>query len=1055
MAEANNYVSVLSNLLYIYKRNGSDYWKSVRLSKRALKSSSIAEVCFGGDHRPHLEVIIGGKRIVGLLDSGASISCLGGDAAKKISDWELPFKPINTSVKTASGAEQKVMGYSDVIVSYGEKRRLIRLYVVPSLTLDLYLGIDFWNEFGLVPMQIDELEADHECDKLDENPEKPRMHSLTTEQLEKLELVKKCFPSFETEGLGKTSLIQHIITTTETRPIKQRHYPVSPPIQERMYAELDRMLALGVIEESQSPWNSPVVLTKKSNGKARLCLDSRALNEVTKKDAYPMPTIEGILSRLGETHFISSIDLKDAFWQIELEEGSREETAFSVPGRPLYQYRRMPFGLCNAAQTMCRLIDRVIDHELRQFTFVFIDDLLIISADFETHLARFRRIAERLKSANLTINVDKSHFCMIEVSYLGYIVGNGTLSTDPNKVKAIIDFPVPRTVKQVRSFLGMTGWYRRFVANYADVSAPITSLLQKNKTFTWTTEAEEAFKVLKTALTTAPILTHPDFTKPFVIQCDASSSGVGSVLYQIGGDNEEHPIAYFSKKLNSAQRNYSVTELECLAAVLSVKKFRQYVEGSRFTIVTDHASLKWLMVQKDLSGRLARWSLKLQGFDFAIEHRKGSANVVPDALSRVYMDELNGDETTGDAILDAENFTDDDYCALVKRINDNIDRTPGLQIRDNRVFINTGPGEVKWKLWIPDSLTVAVIKNAHDHVLASHCGTAKTLETVQRMYFWPRMVAQIKQYVADCSVCKETKAPNHTLRPQMGQQIKVEHPWQFIYTDLLGPYPRSKAGNSSLLIVMDKFSKYVLLKPLRKATAGEITRYIENEVFHVYGVPESILSDNGVQYRSNIFKNLLSTYGVKHIQTATHSPQVNASERVNRSILAAIRAYVGSDQSNWDANISSIASSLRNRKHDSTGYSPYYLLFGQHFVNHGSIHGLLRQLNELPVSSTQILPPADFREAVREDVRCNLEAAHKRHEDTYNTRCKPTNFRSGQEVFVRAFNQSNFAQGHNAKLAKQWIPARIISKVGSALYTLEDRQGKTLTMTYHAKDIRI
>lgn len=561
---------------------------------------------------------------MGLLDSGASISCFGRDAEERVKGMGLQFKPISSTVQTADGNAQTVKGYVDVMITYFSNTRLVRLFIVPSLSQDLYLGIDFWQQFGLAPRVVEEINVEEQVSAAESLPEAPKMHILTDLQQSQLQVVKDLFPSSTNESLGKTSLLQHIITTTEIRPIKQRHYPVSPPVQERMYAELDRMLSLGVIEESESPWNSPVVLVKKANGKSRLCLDSRALNEVTKKDACPMPTIEGILSRLGETYYISSIDLKDAFWQIELEESSREKTAFSVPGRPLYQYRRMPFGLCNAPQTMCRLIDRVINNELRESTFVFIDDLLVVSADFQTHLEQLRKVAERLRVANLTINVDKSHFCMTEIRYLGFIVGNGVLKTDPSKVQAIVEFPSPVTVKQVRRFLGMTGWYRRFIANYSEITSPLTNLLKKNVPFSWPAEAEDAFQQL----------THPDFSRQFVIQCDASGSGIGSVLFQLSDEGEEHPIAYFSNKLNSAQRNYSVTELECLAAVLSIKKFRAYIEGSRFKIITDHASLKWLMSQKDLSGRLARWSLKLQSFDFCIEHRKGKSNVVPDALSR-------------------------------------------------------------------------------------------------------------------------------------------------------------------------------------------------------------------------------------------------------------------------------------------------------------------------------------------------------------------------------------------------------------------------------------
>jgi len=282
-------------------------------------------------------------------------------------------------------------------------------------------------------------------------------------------------------------------------------------------------------------------------------------------------------------------------------------------------------------------MDRVIPPSLRDRVFVYLDYPLIISETFEEHLDTLLQVAEQLRVAGLTINVEKSKFLVPEVTYLGYVVSRDGVRVDPDKVSAIEQYPEPKNVKQVRRFLGMAGYYRRFIANYSDVSLGLTNLLKGAKgKFTWTKEAEESFKWLKKALVSSPVLISPDYTKPFILACDASRDGVGCALMQSDQEGNERPVAFMSKKLNSAQKNYSVTELECLAAVLGVKKFRPYLEGQAFTIVTDHASLKWLMQQKELSGRLARWSLKLQAFNFNIEHRKGTQNIVPDALSKVF-----------------------------------------------------------------------------------------------------------------------------------------------------------------------------------------------------------------------------------------------------------------------------------------------------------------------------------------------------------------------------------------------------------------------------------
>lgn len=289
----------------------------------------------------------------------------------------------------------------------------------------------------------------------------------------------------------------------------------------------------------------------------------------------------------------------------------------------------------------------------------------------------------------------------------------------------------------------------------------------------------------------------------------------------------------------------------------------------------------------------------------------------------------------------------------------------------------------------------------------------------------------------------------------MGKQFPVERPFQRLFIDLLGPYPRSKAGHTTILIVLDQLSKFVWLKPLKKATAKNIGHFLESEIFHFVGAPESLLSDNGVQFVSKELKEVLSRYGVKQIFTASHSPQANASERVNRSIIASIRAYIDTDQTTWDQHLSSITGALRNAVHSSTGKSPYYIVFGQHMVQHAGTYTLLRSLQSLPTGDIITTPPADFRDAVNEQVRAKLTQARDRNERTYNTRTRNVSFQPGQEVFIRNFKQSDFSRNFNAKLGRQWTPARIVRRKGSCIYVVEDRQGKAIKVAYHAKDIRV
>lgn len=347
-------------------------------------------------------------------------------------------------------------------------------------------------------------------------------------------------------------------------------------------------------------------------------------------------------------------------------------------------------------------------------------------------------------------------------------------------------FPVPKNKKQERRFLGMTGWYRRFISNFASLSAPLTDSLQggPNSIFTFSPEAEEAFEKLKVALTSAPILSNPDFSLPFIIQCDASTTGISAVLSQVYLNGDEKVIYYHSQKLNRAQRNYSITELECLAAISWVQKFRPFIELQEFQIITDHASLQWLIIQKELSGRLARWSLKLQAFDFTIVHRKGSEHVVPDALSRAYsVDSLDtGDLFFGSVDLQDPEFYSSEYKDLIITVEQSKKLLPDISISDGYLykkvsFTSGNPldDDNSWKLWIPNKLTENLIRISHNPPSCSHGGIAKTLNRLKRWYYWPNMALHVTAVVDACEVCKGTKASNTISRPPMGKQIIVDH----------------------------------------------------------------------------------------------------------------------------------------------------------------------------------------------------------------------------------------------------------------------------------------
>lgn len=993
---------------------------------------------FNGDGRHYLKVNIMGIKMVGLLDSGANCTVLGKDAQNVIKTLKLDVFNVDTNIKTADGTVHAIKSYINLPFEYNGKCFVLPTLVFPNLAQTLILGIDFWNRFNLKPCMCEEtcVELLELNDNLTLDNEKFELSSF---QLQKLNEVKQKFPYSTSTKIGRTSLVSHVIETGECRPIKQRYYPVSPYVQKSIDDELDRMLSLGVIEKSVSPWSSPMVCVKKSSGKIRLCLDSRKLNDCTKKDAYPLPYISNILGRFSGTKYLSTIDLSDAFWQVPLEYNSKEKTAFTIPGRGLYQFIVMPFGLCNAPQTQSRLMDRVLGADLEPFVFAYLDDIVVACDDFDQHCKLLEEVALRLKAANLTISPEKSKFCCPKIKYLGYVVDKDGLHTDPDKVSSIVNYPAPKSIKEIRRFVGMASWYRRFIDNFSSKLAPVTELLKNNgkNRFIWTEQANCAFLEIKSALISAPVLSNPDFDKEFCIQTDASDVGMGAVLCQ-----DDKVIAFMSQKFTSAERKYNVTERECLAVLTAIEKFRAYIEGAKFQVITDHSSLIWLLKLNNPVGRLGRWALKLQQYNYDITHRKGKFNDVADALSRsVEMIEIKGNLEEVDTW----------YENLKLNITNSPELYPTFKIVDNNIFKlcrwkdDLGIIQNVWKRVITRVQRKNILFKAHDDTTSGHLGYFKTLNRIVGEFYWPNMFEEIKDYINKCEVCKASKVPNVTMRPQMGKQRKVERPWKMISIDYMGPFIRSKKGNTMLLVITDHFTKFPLLFPLRDAKANQLIKILEEQVFFIFGYPQVIITDNGSQFTARIFKQFLAKYGVQHWSTPNYHPQANPTERVNKVIGNAIRAYIGKDHRCWDEEIQKIGFAIRTAKHETTRFSPFYLNFGREIS--------LENKSEDKNNENHLENLSHLTEAFRM-VKENLEKAHERDKKRYNLRSQENKtFKKGDFVWRKNYILSDAAKGINSKFCPKFIKCKISDCTGSNTYLIEDLNGKKLGV-YSGKDLQ-
>lgn len=594
-------------------------------------------------------------------------------------------------------------------------------------------------------------------------------------------------------------------------------------------------------------------------------------------------------------------------------------------------------------------------------------------------------------------------------------------------------------MKDVRRLLGLAGFYQRFIQNYSRITVPITDLLKKSKKkFVWTEEAEEAFSELKSVLTSAPVLANPDFSRPFTIESDASDTAVGAALVQ-DYEGDTRVVAYFSKKLSRTQRAYSSVEKECLGVLLAIENFRHYVEGSRFRVVTDARSLLWLFTIGVESGnsKLLRWALKIQSYDIQLEYRKGANNITADCLSR--------------SIDVLEISVEDEYDEMITNITNHPAKFPCHRVTDGVIYrYVTGPKtddpRFRWKIVPREQDRATIIAREHD---TAHFGTEKTLSSLKKRYTWPGMGKQVKEFCRLCVKCQTSKAPNLNSTPPMGSQKEfVEHPWQFITLDFVGPLPVSGRGrHTCLLVITDVFSKFVLVQPFREAKASSVIEFLKNMVFLLFGVPEVVLTDNGTQFTSKLFRQLLEEFNVTHWLTPAYHPQVNNTERVNRVITTAIRATL-KQHKNWADNLQEIACAIRNAVHDSTKHTPYFVVFGREMVSDGQEY---RRMRDLPVAEEK--PDGEEqkrRKKLFADIKNQLAKAYERHKKTYNLRSNancPT-YTAGETVLKRNFELSDKAKGFSAKLAPKYEPAVVRKVVGKHCYELEDQTGKRLGVFY-------
>jgi transposase InsO family protein len=684
------------------------------------------------------------------------------------------------------------------------------------------------------------------------------------------------------------------------------------------------LLKTGVIQESTSAFASPAILVQKKDLTWCLCIDYWRLNTLTVARKFPLPVIDELIDELTGARWFSKLDLCAGYHQIRLAPGEEYKTAFHTHSGQL-EYKVMSFGLSGAPATFQAAMNTTLQSVLRKHALVFFDDILVYSSTLEQHVDHLQSVLALLRRDKWQVKLSKCSFGQNSLAYLGHIINGDGVATDPSKIKEISNWHTPSCVKELRSFLGLAGYYRKFVCHFGVIAKPLTQLLKKNTIYTWSPDADAAFNLLKQSLVSAPVLAIPDFSLPFVVDTDASDRGIGAVLQQHG-----HPLAYLSKPLGTRTSGLSTYEKEYLAILMAVDHWRAYLQHDEFIIRTDQRSLVHLEEQRLSTPWQKKAFTKLLGLRYRIIYRQGTENSAADALSRKSHEQLLcvaalsvcqpawGEEVIAGYALDA----------VAQKLLTSL----AIKEDDKQKFsLDNGLIRHQGRLWIGNNLPLQskIFSAFHSSTLGGHSGAPVTCKRIQKLFSWPGMKKQIHKWVQTCQVCQQAK-PERVKYPGLLKPLPVPHrPWQHIALDFVEGLPQSGRYNC-LLVVVDRFSRYGHFIPLAHPyTAATVASLFVNHIYKLHGLPETIVSDRDPVFTSRFWQELFRAIGSELKMSTPYHPATNGqTERLNQCVETYLRCFVHSCPKKWSEWIS-LAEYWYNTNHHSTlNSSPFMVFYG-------------------------------------------------------------------------------------------------------------------------------
>ena len=825
-----------------------------------------------------------------------------------------------------------------------------------------------------------------------------------------------------------------------TIPPSRPPYRMSPAETDELKRQLQELVDKQFIQPSSSPYASPVLFVKKKNGKLRMCIDYRGINKITVKNNYPLPKIDELLDRLHGAKVFSKLDLSSGYYQVKIAEEDIEKTAFCTR-YGLFEFRVLPFGLTGAPSTFMSLMNRVFYDYLDKFVIVYLDDILVYSKNEEEHEEHLKLILNKLREHRLIVNKEKSELFKKKVTFLGFDIDEHGIHTEKSKVKAIEDWPTPATKQELRSFLGVANFYRRFIRNYSLLAKPLTDIQGENRIFVWEKEQQRAFQQLKHALISAPTLASPDPTKNYQLYVDASDYAVGGVLCQ-ETDGIIHPIAFESHKLSKAEQNYATHEKEMLAIIYCLNKWRHYLESRKTTVITDHHSLQYLHNQPKLSRKQARWMELIANFDIEIKYMPGRMNIVADALSRRSDHRTKSISATSKSSSEysvflhaATNFVPELLQKFKSALTNDVyynrkkDKLPSYLVLMDGLLFKKHQNQLL--LYVPLSMRNTILQESHEN--GGHGGVKKTQQIIKRAYWWPSWYREVYQYVRSCFDCQTAKSRNHSTYGLLKSLPVPIEKWKNITMDFITELPKTKEQYDCIMVVVDRLTKMAKFIPTTtNADAPAIAKLFFDTIFRNYGLPEEVVSDRDPKFRSLLWQSLMKMCGTKLSFSTSYHPQTDGqTERTNRTLEEMLRSYCTDNQDDWANKLTLVEFHYNNTINSSTGFTPFYLAYG---FNPKLPLFVLSPYSDSPNVQT-VDEYIEMMKKTTESAKKNIEKALKKQTFYANKRRKDIQFQEGDMVLL---STTNLRLHGSRKLNPKFVgPFKIIKKISDVNYKLE------------------